>query len=97
MITNLYKEELLNILMGIAIVTRNFQLTIPKDVREVQGIKIGDKVLFSVENNKVEISKFKNNVVEDAFGAWKGKVEPGSNYVKKIRSEWKIREEKMNI
>jgi len=59
MITNLYKEELLNILMGIAIVTRNFQLTIPKDVREVQGIKIGDKVLFSVENNKVEISKFK--------------------------------------
>ena len=83
--------------MGIAIVTRNFQVTIPKDIREVQGIKIGDKVLFSVESGKVEISKFRNNSVEDAFGAWKGKVEPGPNYVKKIRSEWKIREEKMNI
>ncbi len=83
--------------MGIAIVTRNFQLTVPKDVREVQGIKIGDKVIFSIEGSKVEISKFKNNVVEDAFGAWKGKVEPGSNYVKKIRSDWKIRSERLDI
>ncbi len=83
--------------MGIAIVTRNFQLTIPRDIREVQGIKIGDKILFSVDGSRVEISKFKNNSIEDAFGAWKGKVEPGSNYVKKIRSEWKIREEKMDI
>lgn len=83
--------------MGIAIVTRNFQLTVPKDVREVQGIKIGDKVIFSIEGSKVEISKFKNNVVEDAFGAWKGKVEPGSNYVKKIRSDWKIRSEKLDV
>lgn len=83
--------------MGIAIVTRNFQVTIPKDVREVKGIRIGDKVLFSVDSDKVEISKFNNNAIEDAFGAWKGKVEPGSNYVKKIRSEWKIREEKLEL
>lgn len=83
--------------MGIARVTRNFQLTIPKDIREVQGIKIGDRVIFTVEGNKVEISKFKNDVLEDAFGAWQGKVEPGANYVKKIRSEWKIRSEKLDI
>ncbi len=83
--------------MGIAIVTRNFQVTIPKDVREIHGIQIGDKVLFSAEGNRIEISKFKNNSLEEAFGAWKGKVEPGSNYVKKIRSEWKIRSEKLDI
>ncbi len=83
--------------MGIARVTRNFQVTIPKDVREVQGIKEGDKVLFSVDGSKVEISKFKNNFVEEAFGAWKSKVEPGTNYVKKIRSEWKIRNDKFNL
>lgn len=83
--------------MGIAIVTRNFQVTIPKDVREIHGIKVGDKILFSVDGSKVEVSKFKNNAVEDAFGAWKGKVEPGPNYVKKIRSEWKIRSEKLDI
>ncbi|HLD57107.1 MAG TPA: AbrB/MazE/SpoVT family DNA-binding domain-containing protein [archaeon] len=83
--------------MGIARVTRNFQVTIPKDVREVQGIKEGDKVIFSVDGSKVEVSKFKNNFVEEAFGAWKAKVEPGANYVKKIRSEWKIRNDKLSI
>jgi len=83
--------------MGIATVTRNFQLTIPKDVREIQGIKIGDRVVFSIEGGRVEISKFKNNLIEDAFGAWAGKVEPGSNYSKKIRSEWKIRSDKLDI
>ena len=83
--------------MGIAIVTRNFQVTIPKDVREVQGIKIGDKILFSVDGQRVEISRFKTNIIEESFGAWKGKVEPGPNYVKKIRSEWKIREEKLDL
>ncbi len=83
--------------MGIARVTRNCQVTIPKDVREVQGIKEGDKVIFSVDGSKVEISKFKNNFVEEAFGAWKSKVEPSTNYVKKIRSEWKIRNDKFNI
>ncbi len=83
--------------MGIARVTRNFQVTIPKDVREVQGIKEGDKVIFSVDGSKVEISKFKNNFVEEAFGVWKSKVEPGTNYVKKIRSEWKIRDSKLQL
>ena len=83
--------------MGIAKVTRNFQVTIPKDVREVQGIKEGDKVIFSVDGSKVEVSKFKNNFVEEAFGAWKSKVEPGTNYVKKIRSEWKIRNDKLSV
>ena len=83
--------------MGIATVTRNFQVTIPKDVREIHGIKEGDKVIFSIEGSKVEVSKFKNNSIEESFGAWEGRVEPGSNYVKKMRSEWKIRSEKFDI
>ncbi len=83
--------------MGIARVTRNFQVTIPKDVREIQGIKEGDRVIFSIEGSRIEISKFKNNVIEDAFGAWVGKVEPGSNYSKKLRSEWKIRSDRLDL
>ena len=84
-------------IMGISRVTRNFQLTIPKDVREIHNVKIGDKIIFSINGSKVEIAKLNRDSLEDSFGAWKGKVEPGTNYTKKIRSEWRIRSEKLDV
>ncbi len=41
------------------IVTRKYQITIPKEIRERLGIRIGDKLLMSVEGDKIIIRPLK--------------------------------------
>jgi looped-hinge helix DNA binding domain, AbrB family len=37
------------------VVTRKYQITIPKEVREVLGIKVGDRLIVKVEDGKIVI------------------------------------------
>ncbi len=34
-------------------VTRKYQVTIPRDVREKLGIRVGDRILVEIEGNKI--------------------------------------------
>jgi len=43
--------------MGITKVTRNYQITIPSDVRKKLGIKVGDVLLVDVEDGKIVLKK----------------------------------------
>ncbi len=45
-------------------VTRNAQITIPKVIREKLGIKEGDRVNVSLENEKVVLKKVKPSIEE---------------------------------
>ncbi|GAB6103030.1 AbrB/MazE/SpoVT family DNA-binding domain-containing protein [Thermococcus atlanticus] len=45
--------------MGLTKVTRNYQITIPSDVRRKLGIKVGDILLVEVEDGKVVLKKSK--------------------------------------
>jgi len=84
--------------MGMSIVTRNYQVTIPKDVRETTGIKVGDKVVFSIEGDKVEVRKLSKETAEKAFGSWKGSIKGSSvDYVRKMRKEWNKREKRLGL
>lgn len=78
--------------MGITKVTRNYQITLPKDVRELADIKIGDRVLIIVEDGGITIEVLKRDPIDETFGTWKDEVE-GTKYVDKLRSEWKKRRE----
>lgn len=51
--------------MPIVKVTRNSQITIPKDIRDKIGIKEGDKVEVSVEGDKVVIRKVELEDITD--------------------------------
>jgi AbrB family looped-hinge helix DNA binding protein len=83
--------------MGISVVTRNYQVTIPRDVREVKGIGIGDKVIFSIEGERVEMMKKEpTEALREAFGLWKGK-ESGAAYVKRIRAESEKRMRRLGL
>lgn len=82
--------------MGIAKVTRNYQLTIPKDVRKVVGIKEGDEVMFVVEDNKIALVKSQEDPVLAAAGIWKDMKETGEEYQKRIRKQWKKRQKTLN-
>ena len=80
--------------MGIAKVTRNYQVTVPKDVRRMYGIHEGDTLLFAIEGEKVHLLKMKEDIIEKAFGSWAIK-ETGAEYVKRIRKEWGTREQRI--
>ena len=77
--------------MGIAKITRNFQITLPKDVREMKKLKEGDKIIFSVKDDHVEIVKLDKNVINDAAGLWPNIKETGLEYERRVRNNWKTR------
>ena len=83
--------------MGLAKVTRGYQVTIPKDVRTIEGIKIGDTVLFAVEAGRVDFMKMKVDILEKALGSWSGKSKGDSiSYVSTLREEWDRRAKRVN-
>ncbi|ASJ13217.1 AbrB/MazE/SpoVT family DNA-binding domain-containing protein [Thermococcus thioreducens] len=43
--------------MGLTKVTRNYQITIPSDVRKKMGIRVGDVLVVDVEDGKVVLKK----------------------------------------
>ncbi len=85
--------------MGIAKVTRNYQVTIPRDVRVIQGISEGDTVLFVIEGNKVDFLKIeKEKIIEETAGSWKGVVKESSiEYVRQLRKGWAKRAKRLGI
>lgn len=51
--------------MAIVRVTRNSQITIPKEVREKIGIKEGDRVDVTVEGDRIVIRKVEMDEITD--------------------------------
>lgn len=84
--------------MGVSTVTRNYQVTIPKDVREVRDIRVGDKVVFAIEGDHVEVFTLRDELFKKAFGAWKGAIKGSSvEYVRKMRKEWDARARRLGL
>ena len=77
--------------MGIAKITRNYQITIPKDIREIKDLKEGDSVVFTIEGNNVRLSKMNKDYIKRAAGLWSETKESGVEYEKKMRAGWKKR------
>lgn len=79
--------------MGISKITRNFQVTLPQDVREVKHFKIGDKVLFVVNGEKIDLVKMDKQIIQAAAGLWKDMKEDGVTYTRRLRKGWKKRQQ----
>ncbi|MAF35207.1 AbrB family transcriptional regulator [Candidatus Woesearchaeota archaeon] len=73
--------------MSVSKVTRNFQVTIPQDVRERFGVGIGDELVFTTVDDELVISKA-DDVLEKAAGLWKGMKETGVEYENRLRKGW---------
>ena len=74
--------------MGISKITRNFQITLPKDVRELKNFHVGEKLMFVVEEDKIGILKLDNDIIKQTAGLWSGINETGQEYERRIRKEW---------
>ena len=83
--------------MGITKVTRNYQITLPADIREVLGIKVGDKIVVVSEGDGAMIKKVRKDSLGMAFGAWGSSKESGVAYTRKIRDEEEKRLKRLGL
>ena len=85
--------------MGLAKVTRNYQVTIPKDIRRIKGIEIGDTVLFAIEGKKVDFLKLeREQTLRDIAGSWKDSLKKSSvEQVKELRAGWDHRMRRLGL
>lgn len=85
--------------MGVAKVTRNYQVTVPKDVRSIENIKIGDTVLFAIEGDKIHfLKKSREESIKEFAGIWKDKIKGSSvDYVKEMRKGWEKRMKRLGL
>jgi len=68
--------------------TRNFQVTIPRDVRDAKRLKEGDRVIFAIDGERVELHKIEEDAVAAAAGLWKDTEETGAEYERRMRHAW---------
>ena len=82
--------------MGMTKITRNFQVTLPSDIRHVKGFKEGDRIIFSIVNDRVCLDKADSGAVQDAAGLWRNEkgVADGLRYERKLRAQWKLRQKR---
>ena len=84
--------------MSITKVTRNYQITVPRDIREQAKISEGDKLILTMENNEIKLKKFDEDALEKAFGLWKNaKIKDSVKYVKGIRTGWEKRAKRLGL
>ena len=82
--------------MSITKVTRNYQITVPRDIREQARIQEGDKLVITMENNEIKMKKFDEDSFKKAFGIWKD-VKDSIKYVRDLRKEWESRRKRLGL
>jgi len=61
--------------MPVSVLTRKWQTTIPKDIRNFLGLNPNDKILYLIEGKKVVLKPLKGNIL-DLRGSVKTKEKP---------------------
>lgn len=72
-------------------ITRNYQITIPREIREKINLKIGDKLIFIEKEKRIEIKKIEEDIFRKTAGLWKNFKETGIEYERRLRKEWEKR------
>ena len=84
--------------MSITKVTRNYQITVPRDIREQAKISEGDKLVVTMENDEIKMKKFDEDVFKKAFGSWKNAgIQDSVKYVRDIRKGWEKRRKRLGL
>ncbi|MDD9953092.1 MAG: AbrB/MazE/SpoVT family DNA-binding domain-containing protein [Candidatus Woesearchaeota archaeon] len=77
--------------MGITKITRNFQITLPRDIRAQRNLHVGDSVLVEPDGDTIRIMKMNDDILLQAFGLWKDMKETGVEYTNRMRRQWRKR------
>ena len=79
--------------MTTVVITRNYQITLPKEVRKRTEVVIGESMIVETRNDEIIFKKVKKDPIKAAFGAWRGRLKESSiEYVDTLRDTWRDRE-----
>ncbi|MBI3051468.1 AbrB/MazE/SpoVT family DNA-binding domain-containing protein [Candidatus Woesearchaeota archaeon] len=77
--------------MGTTKVTRDFRITLPKDVRKAANIKIGDTLNVVADDKGARIMKTSaREAIMNIAGSFK-EIKDSAAYVRAMRERWKER------
>lgn len=79
---------------SISTVGERGQITIPKSIREKEGIKEKDKLIIKIEDNKIIIEKFMSKEKKEEL--MKEYYIKYAEAHKKINNEWEVLEKETN-
>ncbi len=82
--------------MSLTKVTRNYQITVPRDIREQANIKEGDKLVITMVNDEIKLKKIDKDIFRKVFGSWKD-IKDSVEYVRNIRKGWEKRRKKLGL
>lgn len=84
--------------MSLTKVTRNYQITVPRDIREQAKIQEGDKLVVTIENDEIKLKKIDEDSFKKAFGIWKNAgIKDSVKYVRDLRKDWEHRERRLKL
>lgn len=82
------------------VINSSGQITLPKAIRDILGVKIGDRVRFDVKKDKVEVSRVKDiyEVLAEVDAMWtpeeRARIKATSGKTaRELREEWENSEE----
>ena len=65
-------------------------IELPAEVGERLGLKPGDVIVITIENQRVIMEKRVSSPVDASFGLW-SELPPGPEYIDTLRAEWNDR------
>ena len=74
--------------IGISSVSEKGQVTIPKEMRDILGLKAGDKVVFIDQNDQFVMRKARTGKLSQTLENQKPWRADASEFQRKIRKEW---------
>jgi len=84
--------------MSVTKVTRNYQITVPRDIRDQAKISEGDKLVITMINDEIKIKKFDEDIFKKAFGSWKNAgIKDSVKYVRDMRKSWEKRRKRLGL
>ena len=82
--------------MALTKVTRNYQITVPRDIREQAHIVEGDKLLITFDTGGIMLKKMNEDWFRKAFGSWRNVKDPVA-YVREMRKGWAVRRKRLGL
>lgn len=83
--------------MAISKITRNYQITLPRSVRENVHLDIGDTLHIITDGDQIILTKKNVDVIEKTFGTWKKVTGSSVDYVRKMRKDSSKRQRRLGL
>lgn len=83
--------------MAITKVTRNYQITVPKEIRKMIQLKLGDEMLVRADKDDIILRKIRKDASERAFGIWTEMKGSSVAYVRKMRQGSEKRRKRLGL